>query len=268
MDYTPEEVAKKIVSLPEDLKEIIFDSSIGEKMQAIGKKYGLHVNETSSLMDEAYWVMIGLTHPDQFTNRLKETLQLPDEKIKAITSDISEDIIGDIRGQLQKLHGEKPDEEEITDEEIDKLLAEPIESGTTKNILEKSGVEVVENKPLDMGSFGNVTVSAIDKNLEKSGVQVVPEKKEEAESPIPFHLNRDMILKGVENPQKIASPITSPSEELKKGIVGEKLAGTFKISKEEKEYSFKKPDISGAATSEEPILRHKDRVDPYRETIT
>ncbi len=157
----------------------------------------------------------------------------------------------------------------IVQELKEKILNEKIEVGNAENILEKSGVEVVENKPLDMGSFGNMTVSAIDKNLEKSGVQVVPEKKERDESPVPFHLNRDMILKGVENPQKIVSSAIPPADELKKGIVGEKLAGTFKISKEEKEYSLKKPDISGGpVASEEPILRHKDRVDPYRETIT
>lgn len=267
MEYTPEDIAKKIGTLPDEIQDMIFDPSIGEKIQAIGKKNNLHVDQVGILMAETNLVMIGLTHPDQFIPRIKEGLSIADEAARAIADDISAQVVMGVRLKLMELEKEKeqPDETRISDEEIEKILNENIEIGNTQNVMEKSGVEVIENKPLDMGSFGTVTVAAMDKNLEKSGVEVMPEKKQ-TEAPAPFHLNRDIILKGVENPPVLALT-PAPADELKKGIVGEKLAGTFKIAKEEKEYSLKKAPISQSPAVDEPILRHKDRVDPYRESI-
>ncbi len=71
-------------------------------------------------------------------------------------------------------------------------------------------------------------------------------------------------LNGEEEGEKITSPQPSPKlgEGEGGGLVEERLAGEFKLPKSETDYSVTKP--APAPVPEEPIIRHRDRVDPYK----
>jgi hypothetical protein len=59
--------------------------------------------------------MFGITHPDKFEESIKASLQLPNEKIKAIANSVNEKILKNIREQLMALSNKK---EEKKDGEI------------------------------------------------------------------------------------------------------------------------------------------------------
>ncbi len=230
-NYTLEDMEKAIDELPADVSEAITDPSVGEKIRAIGKKYNLHIDQLGSLMGATNLVMIGLIPPEEFKTALREKVGIDDMTAGAIASDISEQIIKDIREKM-KVHEEIG--QKFTDEELDALLDQAEEEiAGTPDQFAQTGIEILESHP------------------------------------IPDEAAPDMATPpGTTPAPKSATTTFAPqitAEEIERGITGEKLAGSFKMPKEERDYSVTRSAPEPGAG--ETIIRHKDRVDPYHEPI-
>lgn len=99
--------------LPKNVQEAISSVAVAEKIQEIAKKNGLHIDEAGVVSDEATMVMLGIEHPNDFVDGLKNKLKLPQEKIVALAKDVDKEIFEPIKESLMKIY----QDQEIADEE-------------------------------------------------------------------------------------------------------------------------------------------------------
>src|SRR5512133_3004931 len=105
MDYTNEQLEQLLASLPEDVKGVLFAFDTGKRIRDIGLKYSLHLDKCSILVDETNLVMFGLTKPKDFLGIVESKLEVTRDIAELIVHDINEQIFGQIRESLKKLHG-------------------------------------------------------------------------------------------------------------------------------------------------------------------
>lgn len=111
MDITIEEIQNKLKNLPEDLRWAIMNANIDEKILSLGKVYGLTIEQMGQLSLETYMVILNYTQPNKFEESLKQSLGLQNDKNRQIATDINNQILRDIKGNLMSLS----EKEEIPD---------------------------------------------------------------------------------------------------------------------------------------------------------
>ena len=113
MDPETEKIIKKqIEKLPVEVRSIIADPKLGDKISNIGKKNGLNTEQIGVLQVETYLVMLGLMHIDEYTNQLKESLKIDYLKLDNILTDMDNSILGEIQDKINETYN-KLDEDEI-----------------------------------------------------------------------------------------------------------------------------------------------------------
>ncbi len=232
--YMVEEISSdKLITafqnLPEELQNAILDNNVDATIANIGQKNQLHVDKMGTLMVETNLVMFGLTHPEDFTGRLKEKLGLSDDTAKKIASEINAEVFEKIRDTMQK-SAEENSGEKMENTSGTSIPISIIQTSEEK-ILESSGIEVVPETPVFNPSEINPTKTPLGRN----------ETEEE-------------LLRGIED------PVPTPT----KTIVESKLTDTFTIPKKETEYSL--PNLSGDTQKNEASVAIK-KDDPYHEPI-
>mgnify|MGYP001611753775 CR=1 FL=1 len=141
--YTQEELLDRYEKLPQALKDAIFAETNADKMFNLGKKNGLTIDQTGEAASETGHVMLGVTHPRDFVNNLKERLHVDSEKARGIAEDINREIFRPIREHLKDLH-------KITDLEISETQAlEPITEKEPEKIIvyPKTPQQPIEEPP-------------------------------------------------------------------------------------------------------------------------
>jgi len=113
---TQEELNKKIMGLPQDLRDTFYSAEITEAMQGLAKKHGLTLDKMGLMYEKVNDVILGLAHPKDFIKNLSDSLEIDPQKAKDIAQDINVAIFKPIRESLKKVHN-------ITDAEMPK--AEP-----------------------------------------------------------------------------------------------------------------------------------------------
>lgn len=124
-------IKTQLEELPAEVRQAIGSFDWALKVQEIGKKNGLHIDQLDPLEAEIALVIIGSTAPDDFSNQLKRNLALPEEKLAPIVTDANEMIFKPIREALVKIY-----EENLTDAD----LAETISSEAG---MKSAGVEIL-----------------------------------------------------------------------------------------------------------------------------
>lgn len=231
--YNEEEINKKIAELPGFVRGMVFDPAVGMKVQEIGKKYNLHIDRFDDLLYIVRLALIGLIDEQTIHAEIAETLEVDADTAKKISIDIGGQITAPILLKLREEQQKKQETEveEMTDEEIETLLEE---------------------------------AERADTDLSGSDMELIDETKEEEQGEFP-NTDREMLLKQVESAGNSIRPQNAVAEEIKRGIPGEKLSGNFKIASEERDYSVNKQPDKGAVSLK--VMRHRDRVDPYREPV-
>ncbi|TSD03181.1 MAG: Uncharacterized protein Athens071416_242 [Parcubacteria group bacterium Athens0714_16] len=91
-------------ALPKNVQEAISSVAVAEKIQEIAKRNGLHIDEAGIISDEATMVMLGIEHPNDFVDGLKNKLKLPQEKIIALARDVDKEIFEPIKESLMRIY--------------------------------------------------------------------------------------------------------------------------------------------------------------------
>ncbi|MCU0660117.1 MAG: hypothetical protein MUD00_00680 [Candidatus Pacebacteria bacterium] len=227
IDFTEQQMEEKFNAVPRSVRALIFDPIVGEKTQSIGKKYGLLLDASSDLLAIVQFALFGFITQEDIKKEIIEALKVSNTVASAITVDIKNEIVAPIFEKMRKQQ-EETTTEKITDEEIALLLTEPEDDSSG---FAQAGIEIQSEKPF-----------------------IGDEEKEAFEE-------HKVLLKQIE---RTTSPIQT-SNEIQRGITGEKFSGNFKIPHEERDYSINKQ--SDADTVSLKVIRHRDRVDPYREPL-
>ena len=110
MAYTPQQLREIYLKLPQDLRDALFDVNSSELVRTIGEKHKLTIDKIGELASETGYVMLGMTHPNQFISNLAERLEVDKAKAKEIAEDVNVQIFKKVRESLKKIHGIKDEE--------------------------------------------------------------------------------------------------------------------------------------------------------------
>lgn len=127
MEITLEEIQKKFESLPEEVKWAIMAINVDDKIIEIGQTNNLNVEQMGQLSLETYMVMLGFVKPEKFEESLKNSLQLPDEKIRAVGNLVNEKILKGIRSKMMESSTEDSTEKENITQEHEIMKSAGIE---------------------------------------------------------------------------------------------------------------------------------------------
>ena len=91
-DLTPQQIREIYIKLPQDLKDAILGVDSTDIMRKIGEKHKLAIDKIGKMVGEAGYVMLGVTHPNEFIANLAERLEVDKEKARIIAQEINEQI--------------------------------------------------------------------------------------------------------------------------------------------------------------------------------
>ena len=117
MDETQKNINKYFNKLPKGIKDAILATDLKEKFKTITVKHKLQLDQAADIENETMFVMLGLEHPDDYTENIKREAELTNEEALKITEEVNRVIFLPIRGILRELHEEKSDVEEKQEEE-------------------------------------------------------------------------------------------------------------------------------------------------------
>ena len=99
-----EKAEEQYKKLPAGLKDAIFSADIADKILASGRKNGLTLEETGILGEETGYVILGLTHPEEFMSTLVRELKLEEDEAGNISHEINQEIFLPLRELFRKTH--------------------------------------------------------------------------------------------------------------------------------------------------------------------
>jgi hypothetical protein len=95
-------VQKRLTELPQDVQAAIHSSDLAQKVQAIGKKNNLHVDQMGKLEDEVYLVMLGFADPGEFADTLAAELGVTSAQAASVANEVGNEIFMPIRASMQE----------------------------------------------------------------------------------------------------------------------------------------------------------------------
>lgn len=90
-----------MAELPGDVREAVLSAQLGEHIQSIGQKHGLHIDQVGALEDETMLVMLGFFAPETFSDQIATQLQIPAADAAAIAQEVNEQIFLPIRESMK-----------------------------------------------------------------------------------------------------------------------------------------------------------------------
>ena len=222
--YTEDALRAAFEDLPQGLRQAIASVDTANAIQDIAKQYLLHVDQMAALAGETGLVLLGLTHPAAFIGNLAKRLRLPEERAKEIAREISGKILVKVRDVLRTLHessgnpkSQAPNTKQIPAPNVQNWTNQATEPLKKLNVMprkENSPGKLAANRYPSTGGLNaslNTPFSPQAKWSMGTNRQPIKEEnilarqaaeKEEA-------LDREEVLKGIENPRDIAQPTTS-----------------------------------------------------------
>ena len=141
-------IKARLEELPEDIRKAVQSADVDKKIQEIGAKNALHLDQIGNLGDEVYMVMLGFTDPAEFAENLAKELNVPKEKAEAIAKDIGTALFIPIRESMQQFMEERALHEAILEE--GKAHAVQTPPATPVVITKPSVPKPVEAHPADL----------------------------------------------------------------------------------------------------------------------
>lgn len=90
-------------SIPEDILKIIKTGMVYKKLEIIGNKYNLFIDQLGQLNADTEMVMVGKIKSDSFVKIIADDLEIDMEKALAIAKDVNTEILDSIRESLRKI---------------------------------------------------------------------------------------------------------------------------------------------------------------------
>lgn len=145
--YTADEIQAQFEKLPRQVQEAVASTDVNDKIEAIGKKNGLMIDQIGELIDEVGQVMMGLQKPALFVDDLCERLAISRDVATKISEEVNTDIFALIRHHL--IYNESSQDSTLSS-------IGGIEIGKTddRNAYTEP-VENIENRPELMASIEN-----------------------------------------------------------------------------------------------------------------
>ncbi len=106
-DALQKQIGTRLRELPEDVRQAVLSSELDQRIQTLGKKHQLHIDQAGALQDETMLVMLGFVDPASFVSRLQKELNIPKEKAEGLATDISNEVFMPIRESMKQFMASK-----------------------------------------------------------------------------------------------------------------------------------------------------------------
>lgn len=245
METNKPNVLTKFKSLPLEIKEVLTSVNTTNSIRRIGEKNKLQEDKVKILADETGAVMLGINHPSNFVDNLKNKLGLDEVTVRTIAEDINVEIFRPIRDSLRKIHGISGGE--AAPAAPASLAFKKEESQPTSYQLPATGYP-----PKPQAN----TIESIKPAIVNGEGLRMEENKEE-------NLDREKVLSEIENPVpmkpvSLAASASIASEQKTENLIQNKLEGLVRMPATKEEIDIKKGKLSVKPTY---------TADPYREPI-
>lgn len=137
----------KIKALPIELQDAITSPEFGEKLELVGEKYNLHIDQIDELANEVLAIMIGDAKPTDFFDRIEKSLGLSEDTARSLTNDVNEQIFLPLRSALQE--PSEPAHPLETPDEILKHIEDAGPALPAPDLTDHLLQNTVESKPIE-----------------------------------------------------------------------------------------------------------------------
>jgi len=100
-------VEQRLAELPQDVQAAIASSEFDEKVHAIGKAQGLHIDQMEALSDEIMLGMLGFVELDDLPHGIEHQVRVTGAQAQAITDAVNQEIFRPIRESMKAWAAQK-----------------------------------------------------------------------------------------------------------------------------------------------------------------
>ena len=202
MDYDYETIEAKMKSLPDDLQEAMTSFDTANKVQEIGKKHELHIDQVGALGDVTSYVMLGLVPGKNFVPTLMKKAEIDEKTATEIGKEINAEIFDGIRESIRKIEERETVNNDLAKAgginvvDANKASADVVSGGTKPTMSEKDQetskaitLDAIENPPafvdrLLTGTVGSVTETVTKQVSNSTPSAEVPQKPVAPAAPV------------------------------------------------------------------------------------
>ncbi len=195
--FTSQEIEARFEQLPPEVQAAVTAPDIGDKLEEIAKKHGLHVDQFGEMVDETGMIMMGLRRSEYFIPDLCSRLSIDRTKAQAIANDISLEFFSAIKKHLMEM------QEKIPNESI--INSDPNRGWGNIRQDEKNAENKVE-RTTDIEKIGDFTIERDSLISDNTSDQIGPGAYVE---------KRSDILSSIERPKPAPRKILSNDVETK-----------------------------------------------------
>src|SRR3989338_1030179 len=95
------QIEERLAELPADVQNAIAASDMEQKLNAVGAKHHLHIDQIGYLQDETLLIMLGFAEMSTFAEALGKALSVPAEEAKMLAEEVSNQIFVPIRESMK-----------------------------------------------------------------------------------------------------------------------------------------------------------------------
>jgi hypothetical protein len=179
MIYSEEQLTEKYNTLPQDVRDAIFNVDLEKQITDIGEKYSLHIDQIGELMEAVQFVMLGILPSKDFIRNLYDRLEIQNkEKVRAIARDVNELVFAKIKESLKQIHklGIMNQESGIMNKELTNLVVPPPSNG---GVVKENTTETKEKIAENIESPEKEEKDIIKEKLES--MNIMPKSESEYE---------------------------------------------------------------------------------------
>ena len=100
-NFTPEEVQKKMLALPDEVAELLYSTEMVTAVQHVGEKNKLHYDQMGTLERETANVLLGFTETADYAKILATTLSIDLPHAEAVAGDMNDQLFSKIRDAMK-----------------------------------------------------------------------------------------------------------------------------------------------------------------------
>ncbi len=93
---------QRMAELPPEIQAAIQSVDFSKKLQTIGQKYLLHIDQMGTLENEVLLVMLGFVNPDEFVGNVVSEIRVPLATANLLATDVSQELFLPIRESMKK----------------------------------------------------------------------------------------------------------------------------------------------------------------------
>jgi len=141
------QIEKRLHELPEDIHAAVMAADLDKKVQAIGAKYQLHIDQMGLLGDEILLAMLGFTELDKLGEHIQTQVTVAPDVAGKIVQDASEQIFMPIRASLVQFGETQKAPARPVPVETPKLPEEKLLPAAEKMLTEKTVTPLYKTDP-------------------------------------------------------------------------------------------------------------------------